>query len=129
MAVSVDARNGNVAVQGWLETTEMRADELIRRMADMGVRHFIFTDVARDGLMEHPNFDLLPPLIDVLRSGGACSRDEPAPLIFGGGITSVEDIVELSRYDIEGVITGRALYDGRIDLREAQRALVVGDDW
>jgi phosphoribosylformimino-5-aminoimidazole carboxamide ribotide isomerase len=49
--------------------------------------------------------------------------------VLGGGITSVEDIVALSQYDIEGVITGRALYDGRIDLRAALRALAVGDDW
>ena len=57
------------------------------------------------------------------------AADAPAPLMLGGGITSVEDIVTLSQFDIEGVITGRALYDGRIDLRAAQRALAVGDDW
>jgi len=129
VAVSVDARNGIVAVQGWTETTELRADDLIRRMAQTGVRHFIFTDISRDGMMEHPDFELVPPLVAVLAEERTFAAGDPAPLIYGGGITSVEDILELSRYEIEGVITGRALYDGRVNLREAQRALAVGDDW
>jgi phosphoribosylformimino-5-aminoimidazole carboxamide ribotide isomerase len=135
IAVSVDARGGKVAVKGWLETTELSVPEFIRDMAARGVRHFIYTDIDRDGLMAHPDFDELGAVARVVaeateqaeqRSG---SDDEPSPIILGGGITSVDDIVALSQFDIEGVITGRALYDGRIDLRAAQRALAVGDDW
>jgi phosphoribosylformimino-5-aminoimidazole carboxamide ribotide isomerase len=129
IAVSIDARGGKVAVKGWLQQTEVEVASFMAQMAATGVRHFIFTDIDRDGTMEHANTDLVQPLVNVLRETGAARPDAPAPLIFGGGITSVDDVVALSRFDIEGVITGRALYDGRIDLRAALQALAVGDDW
>ena len=129
IAVSIDARGGKPAVKGWLETSDVTVEDFMRQMAAVGVRHFIFTDIDRDGTMEHVNTDLVQPLVDLLREAGVGAADEPAPLVFGGGITSVDDIVALSRFDIEGVITGRALYDGRIDLRAAQQALAIGDDW
>jgi len=129
IAVSIDARAGHVAVKGWLETSPVLVDDVIRRMAGFGVRHFIYTDIDRDGTMEHVNAALVQPLVDLLRELGASPSDHPVPLIFGGGITAVEDITALARFDIEGVITGRALYDGRIDLRAAQQSLAVGDDW
>lgn len=129
IAVAVDARGGKVAVKGWLETSALPVAEFIRDMAARGVRRFIYTDIDRDGMMEHPDFDELGAIAAVVGEAAAHAADAPAPLILGGGITSVEDIVALSQYDVEGVITGRALYDGRIDLRAAQRALAVGDDW
>jgi phosphoribosylformimino-5-aminoimidazole carboxamide ribotide isomerase len=129
IAVSIDAREGKAAVKGWVEQTDVTVEAFMTQMAAFGVRHFIFTDIDRDGTMEHANTDLVQPLVDLLRNLGAAPRDEPAPLIFGGGVTSVDDVVALSRFDIEGVITGRALYDGRIDLRAAMQALAVGDDW
>jgi phosphoribosylformimino-5-aminoimidazole carboxamide ribotide isomerase len=129
VAVSIDARGGKPAIKGWLETSDVTVKDFMREMAGVGVRHFIFTDIDRDGMMESVNIDLVQPLVDLLRDAGLADRDEPAPLIFGGGVTSVEDIESLARFDIEGVITGRALYDGRIDLRAAQRALAMGDDW
>jgi phosphoribosylformimino-5-aminoimidazole carboxamide ribotide isomerase len=129
IAISIDAKGGKPAIKGWLETSDVTVEGVMRQMARYGVQHFIYTDIDRDGTMEHVNTDLVQPLIDVLRESRVARRDEPAPLIFGGGITSVDDVVALSRYDIEGVITGRALYDGRIDLRAAQQALAVGDDW
>ncbi|MEX0750263.1 MAG: HisA/HisF-related TIM barrel protein, partial [Dehalococcoidia bacterium] len=129
IAISVDARGGKPAIKGWLETADITVEDFMRQMAGFGVRHFIFTDIDRDGAMEHVNTDLVQPLVDLLRGLAGTERDEPAPLIFGGGITSIDDIVALARFDIEGVITGRALYDGRIDLRAAQQSLAVGDDW
>lgn len=129
IAISIDARGGKPAIKGWIETSDVTVEDFMRQMAGVGVRHFIFTDIDRDGTMEHVNTDLVQPLIDMLRAAGMAQRDEPAPLIFGGGVTSVDDIAALARFDIEGVITGRALYDGRIDLRAAQQALAVGDDW
>jgi phosphoribosylformimino-5-aminoimidazole carboxamide ribotide isomerase len=129
IAVAVDARGGKVAVKGWLETSALPVAAFIRDMAARGVRRFIYTDIDRDGMMEHPDFDELGAIAAVVGEVTAHAADAPAPLILGGGITSVEDIVALSQYDVEGVITGRALYDGRIDLRAAQRALAVGDDW
>lgn len=136
IAVAVDARGGKVAVKGWLETSALPVAEFIRDMASRGVQRFIYTDIDRDGTMQHPDFDELGAIAAVVSDAvaGSATRpshpgEAPAPLILGGGITSVEDIVALSQYDVEGVITGRALYDGRIDLRAAQRALAVGDDW
>lgn len=129
IAVAVDARGGKVAVKGWLETSALPVAEFIRDMAARGVRRFIYTDIDRDGTMEHPDFDELGAIASVVGEATERAGDAPSPLILGGGITSVEDIVALSQYEIEGVITGRALYDGRIDLRAAQRALAVGDDW
>ena len=136
IAVAVDARGGKVAVKGWLETSALPVAEFIRDMAARGVQRFIYTDIDRDGTMQHPDFDELGAIAAVVSDAVAGSATRPAhpaeapsPLILGGGITSVEDIVALSQYDVEGVITGRALYDGRIDLRAAQRALAVGDDW
>ncbi len=129
IAVAVDARGGKVAVKGWLETSALPVAEFIRDMAARGVQRFIYTDIDRDGTMEHPDFDELGAIAAVVGEATVHAADAPAPLILGGGITSVEDIVALSRYDVEGVITGRALYDGRIDLRAAPRALAVGDDW
>jgi phosphoribosylformimino-5-aminoimidazole carboxamide ribotide isomerase len=129
IAVSVDARGGQVAVKGWLETTALAVGDFMRDMARRGVRHFIYTDIDRDGMMDHPDFDELRQVAALVSEATEREAGEPAPLILGGGITSVDDIVSLSQFDIEGVITGRALYDGRIDLRAAQRALVVGDDW
>ncbi len=129
IALSVDARGGKVAVKGWLETSELTVEAFLRDMAGRGVQHFIYTDIDRDGTMTHPDFDELGSVARLVASLTATAADAPAPLVLGGGITSVEDIVTLSQFDIEGVITGRALYDGRIDLRAAQRALAVGDDW
>jgi phosphoribosylformimino-5-aminoimidazole carboxamide ribotide isomerase len=98
-------------------------------MAQRGVRHFIYTDIDRDGMMEHPDFDELAEVAALVGREVPHGADEPAPVVVGGGITAVDDIAQLAGLDIEGVITGRALYDGRIDLRAALRALAVGDDW
>jgi phosphoribosylformimino-5-aminoimidazole carboxamide ribotide isomerase len=129
IAVSIDARGGKPAIKGWLETSSITVEGLVKQMATVGVRHFIYTDIDRDGTLESVNVDLVQPLVDLLRDLGVALREEPAPLIFGGGITTVEDIVALSRFDIEGVIAGRALYDGRVDLRTALQSLAIGDDW
>jgi phosphoribosylformimino-5-aminoimidazole carboxamide ribotide isomerase len=129
IAVSVDARGGQIAVKGWLETKALAVPDFIRDMARRGVQRFVYTDIDRDGMMEHPDFDELREVARVVADATGRDADAATPLVLGGGITSVEDIVALSEFDIEGVITGRALYDGRIDLRAAQRALAVGDDW
>jgi phosphoribosylformimino-5-aminoimidazole carboxamide ribotide isomerase len=129
IAVSVDARGGKVAVKGWLQTSELSVEQFVRDMASRGVRRFIYTDIDRDGMMAHPDFAELGAVARLVASATDGGRDSPAPLVLGGGVTSVDDIVALSEFEIEGVITGRALYDGRIDLRAAQRALAVGDDW
>jgi phosphoribosylformimino-5-aminoimidazole carboxamide ribotide isomerase len=129
IAVSIDARDGKPAMRGWVQTADMTAFDFIRDMARRGVRRFIYTDVDRDGTLQHPDFGELAEAAAIVGREAARDGDAPIPLIVGGGIASVEDIVRLADLGIEGVITGRALYDGRIDLRAARRALAIGDDW
>ena len=122
IAIAVDARGGKPAVKGWLETADISIEAFIHDMTSRGVRHFIYTDISRDGMMAHPDFQQVKNLIAVLTDTGV-----PATLIYSGGVTSIEDITTLGTYEIEGVIVGRAIYDGRIDLSEAKRVLVTGD--
>ena len=91
-------------------------------MARRGVRHFIYTDIARDGMLQHLDFAGLRHILEVVTSAGAGIE-----LIYSGGVTSVEDVVALSTYAIEGCIVGTALYDGRLDLDVALQALATGD--
>jgi phosphoribosylformimino-5-aminoimidazole carboxamide ribotide isomerase len=125
IVVAIDARDGKMALKGWLETSAMAVEELMREMMRRGVRHFVYTDIARDGRMEHPDFASFRRVLE----GSGVADDGEAPVIYSGGVTSIDDVIELAECGIEGVIIGRALYDGSIDLRAARRALVVGDDW
>jgi phosphoribosylformimino-5-aminoimidazole carboxamide ribotide isomerase len=111
--VGVDARDGMVATAGWTETADVRATDLVRHMADVGVRRVIYTDISRDGTLTEPNFAALAELI---WPGG------PA-IVASGGIATVEQLVRLAGLGAEGAIIGKALYDGMIDLAAALRAL------
>ena len=122
VAVAVDARGGRAAVKGWLETSEASVGDFMTDMARRGVRHFIYTDIARDGMLQHLDFDELQNVIGTLEATG--SR---ASLIYSGGVTSIEDVVALSTYAIEGCVVGTALYDGRLNLELAIEALATGD--
>jgi phosphoribosylformimino-5-aminoimidazole carboxamide ribotide isomerase len=129
ISIAVDARGGKAAVKGWLETTDTTVDAFVRQMAGIGARYFIYTDISRDGMLGHPDFASVPPIVDLVGDSVQRDDDAPVPLVYSGGVTSVEDVEALAQFDIEGVIIGTALYDGRIDLRAAQQALAVGDDW
>ena len=122
IAIAVDARGGKAAVKGWLETSDTPVDAFIHDMTRRGVRHFIYTDISRDGMPVHPDFEEVKHLIGVIAATGA-----PATLIYSGGVTAIEDVIALASHEIEGAIIGTALYDGRIDLGFATRALVTGD--
>lgn len=119
IAVGIDARDGLVATEGWAETSELGAVELALRFEDAGVAAIIFTDIGRDGMLGGLNLDL------TLELAGRIST----PVIASGGVGSLGDIVALrARAEgapgtIDGVIVGRALYDGRVDAAEALRAL------
>ncbi|MFQ8431493.1 1-(5-phosphoribosyl)-5-[(5-phosphoribosylamino)methylideneamino]imidazole-4-carboxamide isomerase [Amaricoccus sp. W119] len=114
IAVGIDARGGKVAVQGWAEETELEAIDLARRFEDAGVAAIIYTDIDRDGAMEGPNV----PATEAL------ARAVSIPVIASGGVSSIEDLRALKALDIlDGAISGRALYEGRIDLGEAIRLL------
>lgn len=108
VAVGIDARDGFVAVEGWAETSSLSAEDLGRRFEDAGVAAIIYTDIARDGMLEGVNWDGTIALANALS----------IPVIASGGLASMADIERLAAPDaaiLEGAITGRALYDGRID--------------
>jgi phosphoribosylformimino-5-aminoimidazole carboxamide ribotide isomerase len=112
IAVGIDAREGRVAVQGWSEQSEIAVLDLARRFEDAGVAAIVFTDIARDGAMAGPNTQAT---IDLARAVSI-------PIILSGGISSLNDlrvVQEAGEGLIEGVVCGRALYDGRIDVKQA----------
>jgi phosphoribosylformimino-5-aminoimidazole carboxamide ribotide isomerase len=115
IAVGIDARGGRVAVAGWAETTDLDALDLARRFEDAGVAALIYTDIERDGAMAGPN----------VAATAALARAVSIPVIASGGVSSYDDLRALKACGaaLDGVISGRALYDGRIDAAEAQRVL------
>ncbi|RTL98232.1 1-(5-phosphoribosyl)-5-[(5-phosphoribosylamino)methylideneamino]imidazole-4-carboxamide isomerase [Ancylobacter aquaticus] len=118
VAVGLDAKDGRVAVEGWAETSDLTALELAQRFEDAGVSAIIYTDIARDGLLKGLNLDATIALADAIS----------IPVIASGGLASMDDVTALLEpraAKLEGAITGRALYDGRLDPRAAL-ALVAG---
>ncbi len=118
VAAAIDARNGMVAVQGWTENTKMTAGALARRCEQAKVAAIIHTDIDRDGVLAGPNIEATARLAESLKT----------PVIASGGVATVEDLKALkarAASGIAGAIAGRALYDGRIDLRAALAALAA----
>ncbi len=118
IAVGIDARDGRVAVEGWAKTSDVRALDLALKFEDAGVAAIIYTDINRDGAMSGLNVEATVDLAFALTT----------PVIASGGVSSVSDLLELKANQdagIDGVICGRALYDGRIDPAEALRLVGV----
>ncbi len=113
ITIAVDARNGMAATSGWTETAAISAVDLVERMAALGVRRVIYTDIARDGTLSEPNIATTHALV---RPGG------PA-IIASGGISTVDHLRRLAAVGVEGAIVGRALYTGDLSLRDALAAL------
>jgi phosphoribosylformimino-5-aminoimidazole carboxamide ribotide isomerase len=116
VVVSVDARGGRVALQGWTESGEVEAPAAIEDLTRMGVRRFVFTPIEVDGTMRGPGLE------ELRRVAGATD----AELIYSGGIGALEDLRSLAAGapgNLEGVIVGRALYEGRFTVTEGQRVL------
>lgn len=116
IAVGIDARAGRAAVEGWAETSDMTATELALRFADAGVAAIIYTDIDRDGVLKGLNIEATLAL----------ARAVDVPIIASGGLASIDDIRRLLAPEcriLEGAISGRALYDGRLDAGEALRLL------
>ncbi len=112
IVVGIDARGGKVAVEGWAETSEVRAMELALRFEDAGVAAIVYTDIDRDGAMQGVNVDATVDLAFALTT----------PIIASGGVRGMADLIELKKHEragIEGVISGRAIYDGRLDATKA----------
>ena len=112
IVVAVDARDGMVATEGWADVSDVPVIDLARRFEDAGVAALLFTDIGRDGLLKGVNVDATVEL----------ARQVDIPVIASGGVKGLDDIHVLKLHakdGIEGVITGRALYDGRLDLSAA----------
>lgn len=116
IALAIDARGGKVAVQGWSESTELGVIELAQRFEDSGACAIIYTDIDRDGVFAGLNVDATCALADAVS----------VPVVASGGVASIADIERLATAahpNIEGVISGTAIYDGRLDIAEAMRVL------
>jgi phosphoribosylformimino-5-aminoimidazole carboxamide ribotide isomerase len=109
MVAGIDARDGRVAVRGWLETSDIRAVDLGREMAALGVKWIVFTDIGRDGMLQGPNVCALREMVDSVG----------ASVIASGGITTVDDVKAVRDTGAAAAIIGRALYEGRLSLEEA----------
>lgn len=112
IVVGIDAKDGLVAVRGWADVTEKLASELAREMEGFGVEAIIYTDIARDGMMQGPNLEATKKLAEAIS----------IPVIASGGVSSLRDIENLMAIEesgVTGVITGKAIYNGALDLKEA----------
>lgn len=115
VAVGIDARNGMVATKGWAEETDVQVTDLARSFEYAGVAAIIYTDINRDGAMQGPNIEATADLANAV----------DIPVIASGGVSSIADLIALRDCgaDLNGAISGRALYDGAIDLKEALTTL------
>ncbi|MFC4559979.1 1-(5-phosphoribosyl)-5-[(5-phosphoribosylamino)methylideneamino]imidazole-4-carboxamide isomerase [Virgibacillus kekensis] len=105
VAVSIDARNGYVATDGWTETTNVKAVDLVKDLEQIGVRTIVYTDILKDGMLKGPNFDELQ----------AINTATSMNTIASGGITTKTDVEQLKAMDLYGAIIGKALYDGTLE--------------
>ncbi|MFG1496187.1 1-(5-phosphoribosyl)-5-[(5-phosphoribosylamino)methylideneamino]imidazole-4-carboxamide isomerase [Saccharospirillum sp. HFRX-1] len=111
--VGIDAKDGLVATEGWADVSQVKATDLARDFADAGVSAIVYTDIARDGMMQGVN---LEATVEVAQAGGI-------PVIASGGVTDIHDIERLctvADQGLLGAITGRAIYEGKLDVRAAQ---------
>ncbi|MBQ9415484.1 MAG: 1-(5-phosphoribosyl)-5-[Clostridia bacterium] len=111
IAVGVDAIGGRVAISGWLDVTRLSYLDFIHTIADMGVRYVIVTDIAKDGMLQGPNFSMLQALKDL--------KLENLSVTASGGVSTIEDLRHLHDMGLYGAICGKAVYTGGIDLKEA----------
>jgi phosphoribosylformimino-5-aminoimidazole carboxamide ribotide isomerase len=111
LAVGIDAREGMVAVRGWVETSTTRVADLARRVVDAGIRTLIYTDISRDGMLNGPD---IPGAVALQSSGGN--------IIVSGGVSGSSDVRAACDAGLHGAIVGRALYEGRLTVLEALEA-------
>lgn len=109
IAVGIDAKNGMVQAEGWLDSSEIPFPELAKRMEDVGVQTIIFTDISRDGMLTGPNLRQL----NELKQAVSCN------IIASGGVAVLKDIIDLAELALYGAICGKAIYSGTLDLRQA----------
>ncbi|MBI3744505.1 MAG: 1-(5-phosphoribosyl)-5-[(5-phosphoribosylamino)methylideneamino]imidazole-4-carboxamide isomerase, partial [Chloroflexi bacterium] len=107
IVVGVDARNGMVATHGWVKQQQMKAIDLVRQMERLGVARFVYTDIAKDGVLAGPSYESTQEVVAATR----------AAVIASGGVASIEHLQRLAAIGVEGAIVGKALYTGAVDLR------------
>lgn len=118
IAVGIDAKNGKVAVKGWIESVDLCAVEFAKSVQEIGIKTIIYTDISRDGMMIGPNFEAQVEMLNTL----------DIDLIASGGVASIDDIrrfkeIASENSNLNGVITGKAVYDGELDVAEAIRLI------
>lgn len=113
--LGADAKDGKIAVGGWLETTDADVYEFVQSYADKGVKYVISTDIAKDGAMQGPSFELYQTMLE---------KTPTAFVIASGGVTSMDDLEQLSAIGCGGAIVGKAIYEGAIDLKTLARTFV-----
>ncbi len=116
VVVSVDARNGLLATSGWTEQTEVPAEAVIEHLIDRGVRRFVYSSIERDGTLDGPDLDGARRVAEAVRGS----------FVYSGGVSSLEDLralAALRQVNLSGVIVGKALYEGRFTVGDAQAAL------
>lgn len=116
IAVGIDAKDGMVAIDGWENKSTLEALEFAKAVEEVGVKTIIYTDISRDGMMLGPNINAM------LAMKKAVSME----VIASGGVSSIEDLIELDKIDMPGAIVGKALYNGAIDLQKAFELMIQG---
>ncbi len=114
VVIGIDAKHGKVAINGWIDITEKDVVELIKEMENIGVKTVIYTDIEKDGMMQGISYDSVKRILEQTNIN----------IVVSGGVTTIEDIKKLTVLEnskIEGVITGKAIYEGKLDLAEAIR--------
>ncbi|MFP6680208.1 MAG: 1-(5-phosphoribosyl)-5-[(5-phosphoribosylamino)methylideneamino]imidazole-4-carboxamide isomerase [Dehalococcoidia bacterium] len=113
IVVGIDARDGTVSTRGWTTSTDIRALDLVREMADIGVSRIQYTDINRDATLAHPNFEAVGELLD----------STTCRILIAGGISTIDDLLSLNSMGVDGAVLGQAIYTGTIDLAEAVSAV------
>jgi phosphoribosylformimino-5-aminoimidazole carboxamide ribotide isomerase len=122
VVVSVDARRGKLAASGWTDQTEIPAEAVIETLGRRGVTRFVYSSIERDGMLSGPDLSEVGRIADVVRG----------TFVYSGGVSSVDDLRALAglrQVNLVGVIVGKALYEGRVDVAEGQAALAGRDGW
>jgi phosphoribosylformimino-5-aminoimidazole carboxamide ribotide isomerase len=117
VAVGVDAKDGKVSTKGWTQESGLLAADLIKAAVECGAGTIIYTDIAKDGMLEGPNYTELARVLELLKGTGA-------GLIASGGVSGLDDIIRLAQMpELYGAIIGKALYDNKMTLRAARQAM------
>lgn len=114
IVVSIDAKDGFVTTEGWVKTSRIKAVDFAQQLEALGIKTIIYTDISRDGMLAGPNFKEIKELKNSVK----------IEVIASGGVTTVEDVIKLKEMKLAGAIVGKALYEGRITIKDVEGALV-----